>query len=199
MDEDKTVAEDGSAPLRDRREVLKRGAVLGGAVVWATPVVQVLNISVADAASGEQPPPPPPPPLPPVVGLPSHGFFLLNCMGKLYGYQIIGYESDFKAGDLLAVNVLESPGQGNDVAYWESIGITGTIISSDKDPEWLRIRDALEPGAGVALLNGGQTLVVSATPPPGCTFVNAFIWDGSFGGDKVEPAVLIDGKYYFFI
>lgn len=54
---------DGTGRLPDRRDVLKRGAVLGGVVVWATPVVQALSVRVADAASGGSAPPrsgPPP-------------------------------------------------------------------------------------------------------------------------------------------
>ena len=34
-----------------RRELLKRGAVLGGALVWATPVVQTIGMRAAFAQS----------------------------------------------------------------------------------------------------------------------------------------------------
>ena len=41
-----------------RRDLLRRGAVLGGAVVWATPVVQTLGMGRAFAQSASPPPGP---------------------------------------------------------------------------------------------------------------------------------------------
>src|SRR6185312_9642682 len=60
---------DGAEPTGlTRRDALKRGAIVGGALVWSVPAVQVLAMShnAAEAASGPVSPPPPPPPGTPV-------------------------------------------------------------------------------------------------------------------------------------
>jgi hypothetical protein len=116
--------------------------------------------------------------------LPSHGIFLLQSNGKLYGFQIDN------AGHLA------SPGNGNDIPYWASKGFTGIIRSGSA---W----DTLAAGisAGKTTLSGKQVLVLNSWPS-GSTLIDAFVFDGSFhfdaDGDKFRDAVLISGKYYFY-
>ena len=47
-DFDGTVASDGDSGV-SRRDAIKKGAVVGGAVLWATPVIQAIGISPASA------------------------------------------------------------------------------------------------------------------------------------------------------
>src|SRR5438876_32499 len=42
-----------------RRDLLKRGAIAGGTLLWATPVIQSLDLRAAAAAAGTEKPPPP--------------------------------------------------------------------------------------------------------------------------------------------
>jgi hypothetical protein len=65
---------DGHGPM-DRRALLRRGAVLGGSLVWAAPTVQALaRPAFADIGTprppGTPPPPPPGTPPPPPPGTP---------------------------------------------------------------------------------------------------------------------------------
>jgi hypothetical protein len=53
-----------------RRAALKRGAVVGGAVVWAVPAVQAISMI---SASAENPSAPQPPANPPTPGTPTTG------------------------------------------------------------------------------------------------------------------------------
>jgi len=39
----------------DRRTMLKRGAIIGGAVAWAVPVIQVVSMTPAHAATASAP------------------------------------------------------------------------------------------------------------------------------------------------
>jgi hypothetical protein len=116
-----------------------------------------------------------------------------------YGYQIIGEESDLNPGSVQPPDLLGSPGNGNDVPYWESIGFTGIVTNKSDDKKWNSIKNSVS--AGVKSYNGGTVLHVSAWPGD-CTFINAFVWDGSFqtdpDGDKVRPAENVGGDYYFY-
>ena len=47
-DGDVTVSEDGGSGI-SRRDAIKKGAIVGGAVVWATPVIQAIGINPAGA------------------------------------------------------------------------------------------------------------------------------------------------------
>jgi hypothetical protein len=190
-------------PDIDRRTALKRGAIVGGVVLWSTPIVTAIGVRAADAASAPPPLPPPPPPLPPTAtGLPSHGFFLLLCEGKYLGYQIIGAQSDLKRGSVMSPEHVGSPGQGNNVPYWQANGYAAVpiIVSDGEDPKWKTTRAQIS--AGVTTLNGAQVLVLNSYPAS-CSLLNAYIWDGSFqkdpDGDKVRAAYFIDGKYYFYV
>ena len=96
-----------------RRELLKRGAVAGGTLLWATPVIQSLDLRAAAAQAGtEQPTPttidknekmPPPvvttttaaedrPPFPPAGQAIQHLDFLIAAAGVVYGarYEAFG-------------------------------------------------------------------------------------------------------------
>ena len=67
-----------------RRQALKRGAVVGGALVWAAPAMQAVSMTVADAASG-----PTPPPGPGAACTPSHGLLLFRtATGVLVGVKV---------------------------------------------------------------------------------------------------------------
>jgi hypothetical protein len=190
----------------DRRTALKRGAIVGGVVLWSTPVVNAIGVGVADAASEPAPPPPPPsapPPPPAPTGLPSHGFFLLLCEGKYLGYQIIGAESSptLKKGQVVSPVQVGSPGDGNDVPYWQANGYghVDLIVNDGQDPAWTTIRNQIV--AGTTRLSNVQVLVLDSYPAS-CQLLNAHIWDGSFqtdpDGDKARPAYFIDGNYYFY-
>src|SRR3954469_2529944 len=73
-----------------RRQALKRGAVVGSALVWAPPALQAVSMNVADAASGTTPPPGP--------GIkscvPSHGLLLFRTAGG----QLVGVKVDESGG-----------------------------------------------------------------------------------------------------
>jgi hypothetical protein len=89
-----------------RRELLKKGAIAGGTLLWATPLIQTLDLRAAAAQAGTEQPnttttegDPPPvdttttmpgdrPPFPPDGGQAiSHLDFLLVYKGVLYGVQ----------------------------------------------------------------------------------------------------------------
>jgi hypothetical protein len=89
-----------------RRQVLRRGAVAGGTLLWATPLIQSLDLRAAAAAAGTEQPPPsststteqPPiettttlpsdrPPFPPVGQAISHLDLMLVFNGTVYGVQ----------------------------------------------------------------------------------------------------------------
>ena len=46
----------GSSGSMSRRDVLRRGAVVGGALVWTVPVVQAVSMQAAHAESASAPP-----------------------------------------------------------------------------------------------------------------------------------------------
>lgn len=45
-----------------RRDMLKRGAVVGSAAVWMSPALQIIGVGRHAAQAASAPPPPPPPP-----------------------------------------------------------------------------------------------------------------------------------------
>ncbi|NHC12782.1 hypothetical protein [Motilibacter deserti] len=60
-----------------RREALKKGALVGGAAVWAVPAMQAISVGTADAASaGPTPPVPTVPADPPKPCIPATGLLL---------------------------------------------------------------------------------------------------------------------------
>lgn len=68
----------------DRRALLKRGALLGGAALWVAPVVQVVGMGRASATEPSVPPPPPPPP---VATYPSNVQIIVRKNGVDYGVK----------------------------------------------------------------------------------------------------------------
>jgi hypothetical protein len=97
---------DHTDPGASRRELLKKGAIAGGTLLWATPLIQTLDVRAAAAQAGTEQPhttttdddgPPPVdttttlpddrPPFPPEGQAISHLDFLLVYKGVLYGVQ----------------------------------------------------------------------------------------------------------------
>lgn len=62
---DSPVTPAGPPTGLDRRTALKRGALVGGALVWAVPVVQAVSLTAAHAENPSAPPPNNPPNNPP--------------------------------------------------------------------------------------------------------------------------------------
>lgn len=99
-----TRDEDDADRGSTRRALLKRGAVAGGTLLWATPLIQSLDLRAAAAQAGTEQPntttteddtpvettttlPGDRPPFPPVGQAISHLDFLLLFGGTLYGVQ----------------------------------------------------------------------------------------------------------------
>ena len=203
MDDTNGVPTTEGQALPGRREVLKRGAAIGGAVVWATPVVQAIAVGTADAASGETSPPPPPPPPPPtspppppppVVGeIPSHGLFVVLFQGKQYGYQVS------------ATGVIGTLGKGNDIPYLDAKLGAGTYITKDSGGStvWSTLKSTFSSSVGT--YNDGTQLLraIVVTLPAGGAVQEAasYIFDGSFqgdpDGDKFRDAVESGQTLYF--
>src|SRR4051812_46489100 len=77
--------DDIAAGRVSRRQALKRGAVVGGALVWGAPTLQAVTMTVADAASGTTTPPPPSA----ATCIPSHGLLLFRTStGVLVGVKV---------------------------------------------------------------------------------------------------------------
>jgi hypothetical protein len=68
-----------------RREAVKRGAVVGGTLLWATPVVQTLTMSSAHAATS-----------PTTFTGPSYVAMNVTCNGKNYYIKFEGDLNDFE-------------------------------------------------------------------------------------------------------
>lgn len=180
--------------LPARRDVLKRGAVIGGAVVWATPVVQAIAVGTADAASGGTLPPPPTSPPPPVVGeLPSHGLFVVSYGGKQYGYQV---------SDTAAIGTL---GKGNDIPYLNAQLGAGTYITKDEggSTAWSTLRALFSSSVGTYNTGTEVLRAIIVTLPGGGAVTEAasYVYDGSFqkvaDGDKFRDAVEAGQTLYF--
>lgn len=75
---------DGAAAPMNRRDALRRVAVVGGAAVWAAPAVQRMGMLSAHAVS--PPPSPPPPTSPPPTGFTGVSYIglVFVCNGTTY-------------------------------------------------------------------------------------------------------------------
>lgn len=148
-----------------RRDALKRGAVVGGAMVWAVPALQTLAVSVADAASGSVPPPGPGP----AACTPSHGLLLFRTSAGV----LVGVKVD-EDGSLDRI-----PTQNKDAdflraaprsyATWATASSAGVTVSGGE-------------------LAGGTGLFLDL--PAGSTFVAAWTADGNPTGGPGSAAGL---------
>lgn len=158
-----------------RRDALRRGALLGGATVWAIPTVQAVAMS-AHAGQNPSAPPFPPPPTGPVHSgkVPSHAVFILRANGKLYGFKI-----DVSGGASSYFGKVASP---SDNAFLAAQGYT--YVSDPKDAGWAALLGQLAGhGAPGSDSKGEQAIVL--TLPPGATFVDGYSFDG--GLQKCTP------------
>ncbi len=166
------------APGLTRRQVLTRGALVGGAVL----ATQSLGTVAAHAQTSEPPPPPPPPPpVEPTTGtLPSNFQVLVRYAGMSTTYGV-----KYDAG-------------------WDKIG-KGTACSfgqSYQDPPKRLLAD-LAGSVGVGQDSGGHVAYVLSLPS-GIQFVEGRAKDGSCktkkgGKDKCGAPVqsMGDGTYAF--
>lgn len=91
----------GAAPM-NRRDALKRVAVVGGAAVWAAPGVQRLGMLAAHAVSPAPSPPPSPPPTspppsPPPTSPPSTSFAGISYIGLVFVCNGTTYRAKWQA------------------------------------------------------------------------------------------------------
>lgn len=201
-----TQRADARPPALPRRDVLKRGAVIGAAV-WATPVVQIVGVGIADAASGGPPPPPPPPEL--IGDIPSHGLFVVGYLGVKYAYQVS------ESGEIGSV------GTGNDIKYLDGVLGAGSYVTKDiagsppgktkkalgavvlPDTTWSTLK-AQTVGAVGSYLTGSTLLRAIVVTVPSTTdpvIASAYVFDGSFqqdaDGDKFRAAAVVGRVLYF--
>lgn len=163
-----------------RRDALKRGALVGGAVVWATPAVQALTMTAASAQS------PSPINQPPVTGkVPSHGIFLADVGAIRYGLKLDGSSNTF--------DKIASP---SDTKFMKAKG----FLWSDPTAQVLALFAKRGNGGKDAL--GEAALIVSM--PAGAALVagSAFAFDGGLqncgNGDKYQAASIAGNAIIFY-
>ncbi|NHC12784.1 twin-arginine translocation signal domain-containing protein [Motilibacter deserti] len=148
-----------------RRDALKRGAVVGGALVWAVPAMQSMSVGTADAASGTVPPPGPQP----AACIPSHGLLLVRTAGGV----LVGIKVD-EDGSIDGI-----PAKNGDAEF---LGAAPRGYSG-----WVK------PSAAGITVSGGKAAGGTAlylVVPTGTTFVGAWTADGNLSGGPGSPAGL---------
>jgi hypothetical protein len=186
-----------------RRELLKRGAVAGGALLWATPVIQSLDLRAAAAKAGTKQPSPSTtedkapivvetttttpgerPPYPPAGLAIQHLDFLFASAGVVYGarYDSFGDGGAFVAAEKPpATASLEPKHPACLDAYHDWIPAT---------PEVLQV---LNVKGSVQTLGSGDVRQYVVLVPPELTVVTAF----SNCGERCGPPVLWKGGLLF--
>ncbi|NHC45189.1 hypothetical protein [Motilibacter aurantiacus] len=148
-----------------RRDALKRGALVGGALVWTVPAIQSLSMGAADAASGSVPPPGPAP----ALCIPSHGLLLVRtAAGVLVGMKV---DED---GSIDGI-----PSKNGDAAF---LGAAPRNYSG-----WVK------PSKAGVTVSGGRTADgkgLFLAVPAGTTFVGAWAADGNISGGPGSPVGL---------
>jgi hypothetical protein len=166
----------------NRRDALKRGAVVAGGLVWATPAIQALGLSAAHADDPSAPPPPPPPP-PQTGKIPSHAIFLVDCGGTRYGLKLDGALFD----------KIASP---SDKDFLKKLGFSW----SNPTPTVL----ALFAGHGAPGVDPNGELALVLQVPAECSLVTgaAVVFDGGLqncgNGDKYQNAKIVGDTVYFY-
>ena len=176
-----------------RRELLKRGAIAGGTLLWATPVIQSLDLRAAAAAAGTEKPPPPTiaekmppsvvttttspderPPYPPAGQAIQHLDFLLSSAGVVYGAR---YEAFGDGGAFVAP---EKPPEG---ASLEPKQPDCLDVYANWTPATKELLEALNVKGTVQTLGDGELRQYVVLVPPGITVVGAF----SKCGERCSP------------
>jgi hypothetical protein len=167
-----------------RRDLLKRGAVAGGTLLWATPVIQSLDLRAAAAAAGTEKPPPPTiaekmppsvvttttspderPPFPPAGQAIQHLDFLISSAGVVYGarYEAFGDGGAFVAPEKAPEGASLEPKQPDCLGAFP-----------DWTPATKELLDALNVKGSVQTLGDGDLRQYVVLVPPGITVVAAY-------------------------
>lgn len=130
-----------------RRDLLKKGAILGGAVVWVTPIVQSVGMGRAFAQTTS-------PCMPPI----SYIAMNVQCNGSIY---FIKWEADLGEFGLFEVDPGSVPGckdifmpmgtamDGDDLGFSVSVDASGTAtvtLPQSPDPECIVIAGVVKGG-----------------------------------------------------
>ena len=177
-----------------RRDLLKRGAIAGGTLLWATPVIQSLDLRAAAAQAGtEQPTPstinekmPPPvvtttttpeerPPFPPAGEAIQHLDVLFAAAGVVYGAR---YEAFGDGGAFVAAEKPPGP------ASLEPKQPDCLDAFPDWTPATPELVKVLNVKGLVQQVGDGETLQYVVRVPPEITVVAAF----SRCGKRCGPA-----------
>ena len=147
-----------------RRQALKKGALVGGAAVWAVPALQAVSVGTADAASAGPKPVPSVPVQQPKPCVPSHGLML--CTVWKWGRKcLVGVKID-ESG---AIDCIPTAKGNKDADFLRSLGYTS----------WLKPTDVgLSVPGGV--LSGRTGLYLNV--PSLASFVKAWVADGNLHG-----------------
>ena len=136
-----------------RRTLIKTGAA-GGALVWAVPAIQVVGMSVADAASGGTPPPTPPPTQ---TCVPSNGLLFFSIDGTIYGVKV---DAQGDVGRVPSNDQFAVPSPTSWETYTGSVagGLNGTASSYLVLPSGATFVAAyVADGNPAGVVGGGQT------------------------------------------
>ena len=168
------MSQQSDTPLRtkiDRREALRRGALVGGALMWATPVVQSVAMRTAVAST-------------PVVGAdcPSHLDIKVECAGVT---QCLIVEPIGACGDQVSASIGRHPTHGNSNSG-HCLDASGCNNSAQGFP------DLSEFSATSS--DGGRTWQL--TMPAGCTLVQGFAFCG-IGSDHVPNCTPSNGLTFY--
>lgn len=158
-----TESTESNGPRPGRRDVIKRGALVGGAVLWTTPIVQSIG-GTALATGGS--------PNGGGNGAPSYVFVWFKCDGE---YHVVKYGQDGGVDECNA-SIQHLSNDGSDAVEAKFAAIYASYGPYTADcPE----------GVTSGLSSDGDLLV--SLGDSGCTVVNWFLHDGSCqktGDDK---------------
>lgn len=152
---------DGAGPAMNRRDALRRVAVVGGAAVWAAPAVQRMGMLTAHAVS---PPPSPPPTSPPPTSPPptftgiSYIGLVFVCNGTTYRakWQTEGGWND--AGGSNLPQCPEPSGWGSAPVYPNpgAIGVSTTYIEGELYQVTFTLPPTCTSSTGSGVAKGGN-------------------------------------------
>ena len=186
-----------------RRDVLKRGAIVGGTLLWATPVIQSLDLRAAAAQAGTKQPSPSTtedkapivvettttspadrPPFPPAGQAIQHLDFLFTWAGVVYGARYDAF------GDGGAFVAAEKPPDGTSLEPRHPACLDAY---HDWTPATAELLKVLNVKGTVQTLGSGDVRQYVVLVPPELTVVAAF----SNCGARCGPPVLWKGGLLF--
>ena len=186
-----------------RRELLKRGAIAGGTLLWATPVIQSLDLRAAAAQAGTKQPSPSTtedkapivldtttttpgerPPYPPAGLAIQHLDFLFASAGVVYGARYDAF------GDGGAFVAAEKPPDATSLEPRHPACLDAYHDWTPATPELLQV---LNVKGSVQTLGSGDVRQYVVLVPPELTAVAAF----SNCGERCGPPVLWKGGLLF--